>query len=93
MDITIDKFGRITLPKSLRVLLGLTPGKKVNIQITDEGFVAKPVTTPKVEFIEEKGFVYLKYITDSEEKIAMDLDVILKEVREERIDKFLMPLK
>lgn len=97
MNVTVDKFGRIILPKSLRLMLGLTPGKKVNIEVTDEGFIAIPLATTKPILVKEKGFLFVKYVDENEEEVAIDTDVdfnnVLKEVRDERIDKFLKPLK
>ncbi len=97
MNVTIDKFGRIILPKSLRVLLGLTPGKQVNIEVTDEGFIAKPVVTIKPILVEESGFLFVKYVDDNGDEADIDVDIdfdkILQDVRNERIDKFIEPLK
>jgi len=97
MNVTVDKFGRIVLPKSLRVLLGLTPGKQVNIEVTHEGFVAKPVVTIKPILVEESGFLFVKYVDDNGDEADIDVDIdfdkILQDVRNERIDKFIEPLK
>lgn len=97
MNVTIDKFGRIILPKALRQLLGLTPGKEIAIEVTDEGFIATPVVTTKPVLVEENGFSFVKYLNENESASAVDsnvnLDNILEEVRNERIDKFLKPLK
>jgi len=97
MNVTIDKFGRIILPKSLRLMLGLTPGKKVNIEVTDEGFIARPVVTAKPTLVRENGFLFVKYFDENEQEVEIDMDVdfnnVLKEVRDERIDKFLKPLE
>jgi len=78
-------------------MLGLTPGKKVNIEVTGEGFIARPVGTTKPILVREKGFLFVKYVDENEEEVEIDTDVdfnnILKEVRDERIDKFLKPLE
>jgi len=91
MNVTVDKFGRIVLPKSLQVLLGLTPGKQVNIEVTDEGFIAKPVITVKPILVEENGFLFVKYVdengNDADIDVEIDFDKILQDVRNERIDK------
>lgn len=97
MNVTIDKFGRIILPKSLRLMLGLTPGKEITIEVTDQGFIATPVVTTKPVLVEENGFLFVQYLNENESASPTDskinLDNILEEVRNERIDKFLKPLK
>jgi len=97
MNVTIDKFGRIILPKSLRVMLGLTPGKEINIEVTDEGFIATPVVTTKPILVEKDGFLIVKYVDENKVEVEIDTDVnfdnILQEVRDEQIDKFLKPLE
>ena len=97
MNVTVDKFGRIILPKPLRQILGLTPGKKINIEVTNEGFVATPVVTTKPILVEENGFLFVKYIDENDAESTIDLDInfdnILQEVRDERVEKLLKPLK
>lgn len=93
INVTIDKFGRIILPKPLRQSLGLTTGQQVKIQIVGEGFVAKPIVTTKPILVEENGFLLIKYVDGNgeEEKIEedYDFDSILKEVRNDRTDDLL----
>jgi len=97
MNVTIDKFGRIILPKSIRQMLGLTPGKEITIEVTDEGFIATPVVTAKPVLVEENGFLFVQYANENESASAADSNVnfdnILEEVRNKRIDKLLKPLK
>jgi len=97
MNVTIDKFGRIILPKSIRQMLGLTPGKEITIKVTDEGFIATPVATAKPVLVEENGFLFVQYANENESASAADSNVnfdnILEEVRNKRIDKLLKPLK
>jgi len=96
MNLTVDKFGRIVLPKSLRVLLGLTPGKQINIEVTDEGFIAKPVVAIQPILVEEDGFLFVKYVDDNGDEADIDVDIdfdkILQDARNERIDKIIKPL-
>jgi len=97
MNVTIDKFGRVILPKALRQLLGLTPGKEITIEVTNEGFIATPMVTTKPVLVEENGFLFVEYLNENDSASATDsnvnLDNILEEVRNERIGKFLEPLK
>ena len=93
MDVTVDKYGRIILPKSLRQILGLTPGRKVNIQVADGSFVATPVQIFKSVLVEEGHLSIIKLVdkngVEKEREENFDFDNVLKQVRDERIDKFL----
>ena len=93
MDVTIDKYGRIILPKSLRKVLGLTPGRKVNIQVTNGSFVATPVQVFEPVLVKEGHLSIIKLVDkaglEKEKEEDFDFDNALKQVREERIDKFL----
>ena len=97
MNVTIDKFGRIILPKSLRQILGLTPGKEIAIEVTDGGFIATPVVNTQPILVEENGFLFVQYHNENEsistENTNVDFSNILEEVRNERIDKLLKPLQ
>ncbi len=47
--------------------------------------------------VKEDDFLFVKYVDKNEEEVEINTDVdfnnILKEVRDERIDKFLKPLE
>jgi AbrB family looped-hinge helix DNA binding protein len=43
METTVDKFGRIVIPKRLRQDLGLRPGTKLEIETVGEDLLLKPV--------------------------------------------------
>jgi AbrB family looped-hinge helix DNA binding protein len=43
METTVDKFGRIVIPKRLREDLGLRPGTKLEIESVGEDVLLKPV--------------------------------------------------
>ena len=44
MEATIDKFGRIVIPKELRDLFGLKPGSTLKIDSSTEEITLKPVS-------------------------------------------------
>lgn len=50
MEATLDKFGRIVIPKQVRDDLGLSPGSVLKIEERDEEIVLKPIveSTPLV---------------------------------------------
>lgn len=43
MELTIDKFGRVVIPKKLREHLGVGPSLKVEVKETPDGILLKPV--------------------------------------------------
>lgn len=80
MDATIDRFGRIVIPKELRDLFGLRPGSILKVVPTDQAITLKPVDdTPQVS--RKKGVLVIS--TDPGE----DLDIVeyIKKMRDERI--------
>jgi len=44
METTLDRFGRIIIPKKVRSNLGLKPGAHLTIEETDDTIVLKPVS-------------------------------------------------
>lgn len=42
MEVTLDKFGRILIPKSIRKLLGVESGSKLRISCKDSHIVLEP---------------------------------------------------
>lgn len=53
MVVTIDKAGRMVIPKPLRERLNLKPGSKLEAKIENGHFIADPIT-PKV-YLKEQG--------------------------------------
>jgi len=43
METTLDRFGRIIIPKKVRSDFGLKPGTQFNIEETDDTIVLKPI--------------------------------------------------
>lgn len=42
MEVTLDKFGRILLPKALRKALGIRPGAKLSLKVEDSKLTLTP---------------------------------------------------
>jgi AbrB family looped-hinge helix DNA binding protein len=55
MRTTIDKAGRIVVPKAMREELGLAGGQEVEITAADGEIVISPVSVPKRLVIAEDG--------------------------------------
>ncbi|CAN5534435.1 AbrB/MazE/SpoVT family DNA-binding domain-containing protein [soil metagenome] len=57
MRTTIDRAGRLVVPKPLRDELGLQPGQELELQARDGRLEVEPATTP-VTLVEEDGAVF-----------------------------------
>ncbi|BAC89650.1 AbrB/MazE/SpoVT family DNA-binding domain-containing protein [Gloeobacter violaceus] len=78
--LTIDKFGRILIPKKVRDQLGLSASDKLDLEIRDGVILLAP--------IQQEQKVYYKggvLVVDSEP--IGDLRTVIQELREERIRK------
>ena len=43
METTLDKFGRVVIPKEIRDILGLKPGEPLQVEQSDDEVVLKPL--------------------------------------------------
>jgi AbrB family looped-hinge helix DNA binding protein len=57
MRTTIDRAGRIVVPKPLRDELGLSPGQHLELEARDGRLEIEPAVTP-VTLVEEEGAVF-----------------------------------
>jgi AbrB family looped-hinge helix DNA binding protein len=78
MEVTLDKFGRILLPKKLRDHLGLKPGSRLRVVASDEEIALHPTDTDPV-LIDEDGVLVFQG------EVVGDADDLLGSLREERI--------
>jgi AbrB family looped-hinge helix DNA binding protein len=77
---TVDRFGRVVIPKETRDRFGLAPGTSVTLADTDDGILLRPgATAPLVR----KGGVLV--FTG---KVGADARDAVGRVREERIRRF-----
>ena len=81
MEVNIDQFGRVLIPKKIRDHLGITPGAKMNIQEAKNGVVKLKLAEIDEVLHEEGGvLVFQGHRTD-------DLEKAVNSSREERIKK------
>jgi AbrB family looped-hinge helix DNA binding protein len=80
MQLTIDKFGRIVIPKALRDDLQLTSGTMLEVEEKADHLILRPFHEQPV-LMRKNGF--LVYTG----KPVNSLDTVVKQVREERLLK------
>jgi len=75
MSITIDRAGRLVIPKTIRDEMNLVPGSELEIDL-EGGEIRLRLPVPKPRLVEEDGFL----IFSSGEKLDIDIaDFINKE--------------
>jgi len=79
MNTTVDRFGRIVIPKKIRDGLGLEPGSDLVIEATDGGILLRPVEA-EPNLVEHDGV--LVFTGKAEE----DLAAAVERLRTERLD-------
>lgn len=85
MDVTIDKFGRIVIPKVVRDALGLKAGSELQVEITEEETGERTIALrpgqEKALLIDEDGLLVYTGVLQ-----APDFDVVehIRVTREER---------
>jgi len=80
MQLTVDKAGRIVLPKPLRDELNLSPGDSLEVQAAEEQIILRPVrTTSPLE--KERGVWVFR---TGEELRASSVEETLRQLRQER---------
>jgi AbrB family looped-hinge helix DNA binding protein len=55
MEVTLDRFGRVVIPKSLRIDLGLSSGSVLEVEEVEDGILLKPAR--ETSQVEDRGGV------------------------------------
>ncbi len=85
MKTTIDRAGRVVIPKAIRDRAGLTPGSEVEIA-EDNGEIKLSQSAPQGRVIERDGYL----LWESEEPVPEDATLrAISEAREERYRELL----
>jgi len=85
METTLDRFGRIVIPKQMRDDLGLSPGSVLKLEERDEGIILKPVTEKSPLALKDGILVFTG-------EVEGDLEAALQRDRDERSRKLLADL-
>lgn len=80
MKTTLDRFGRVVVPKEIRDRLGLRPGAEIEIDEKGNEVVLKPVEQGPALMVKEGVLVYSG-------KAAGDIRGAVRAHREERVRK------
>lgn len=82
MDLILDKFGRILIPKAVRRRLGLAPGTKLRLEVGEGGIVLQPLAD-EPPLVEREGIL----ISTASLEDGTDLDVVdrIRELRRSRL--------
>lgn len=81
MQTTIDKFGRMVIPKALRDELDLRPGSVLDVERASVGIVLKPVLEDQPLIVKEGLLVYSG---DRTGEVSGDLDRAVENERDRR---------
>lgn len=89
MEVTIDKFGRILIPKKLRVMFGLVPGQIIDLLADKEQQqLSLRIASPQKELKVEKTSYGLPIIQNGSSPLAtFDTVQFLNESRMEYLNK------
>ncbi len=83
MTITMDKAGRVVIPKELRKAANLQPNTPLEIRVENGGVV---IETPVIEaqIVMKNGFAVLRFPEGTPKLTDFDLNRIREEIEEER---------
>lgn len=86
MFATLDKFGRVLIPKKVREHLGITPDSSLNIIYEGNRIIIEPISESE-PLIEKNGLLIFTG------KIQDNLDTVVDRNRSGRMQKLLFPGK
>ncbi|MBX7071261.1 MAG: AbrB/MazE/SpoVT family DNA-binding domain-containing protein [Microthrixaceae bacterium] len=72
MKVTMDRAGRVVLPKSIRDLLGLEPDEELDIAVDGTGIRLQPRSRPRRQLVEVDGWPVIGSVIDH---VTTDADV------------------
>ena len=87
MKTTIDRAGRVVIPKSVRESAGLKPGTAVRIEYRDGKVEIEPVGK-RVRWVREGSFVVARAPRGTPPMTNEQVRRIIEETREERMRQF-----
>lgn len=58
MQTTLDRYGRVVIPKQARDRAGLAPGSELEVVVTDDGLMLKPIEEQPAMLVREGVLVF-----------------------------------
>jgi AbrB family looped-hinge helix DNA binding protein len=77
---TLDRFGRVLIPKKVRTRLGISPGDVLVVESRDDGILIKPIDD-EPHLVDKEGVLVFSGTSTG------DIVRAVKEHREQRLDK------
>jgi AbrB family looped-hinge helix DNA binding protein len=84
MKTTIDRAGRMVIPKKLRERAGIKAGAELDVRLNEDGALEIVPSRPKGEVVYENGLAFWR---TGREITAEEIDRAIEQVREERLDE------
>jgi|WetSurMetagenome_2_1015567.scaffolds.fasta_scaffold1160362_1 AbrB family looped-hinge helix DNA binding protein len=88
MKTTIDRAGRVVIPKAIRDRAGLHPGAQLDIRL-DNGRVEISPQPPQGRVIEDGGFLFWESAPGTPPITGEMIDQAIQDVRREREDEII----
>ncbi len=88
MEATIDRFGRIIIPKELRDLFGLKPGSTLEVIPSEQEITLRMVESEPL-IARKNGVLIIKTEIRGNEDIVQ----LIRKQRDERLEKLIGPIK
>ncbi len=72
-QVTLDRFGRIVIPKAVRIDLGLSSGSALVLEEIEEGILLKPLRE-EPDVVEEDGVLVFTGAAEGDLTVAVEND-------------------
>jgi AbrB family looped-hinge helix DNA binding protein len=83
MKTTIDKAGRVVIPKKIREAIGLKPGTELDVRLCDGRIEIEPEPLP-IRLVERDGLLVVEPLVPVEPLTVEMVNEVLEQLRAER---------
>jgi AbrB family looped-hinge helix DNA binding protein len=83
MKTTIDKAGRVVIPKKIREAIGLKPGTELDVRLCDGRIEIEPEPLP-IRLVERDGLLVVEPLVPVEPLTVEMVNAVLEQLRAER---------
>lgn len=85
MKTTIDRAGRVVIPKALRDRAGLQAGSEIEVNLRD-GLIEIAPPPPQGRLIRKNGLLFWEPAPGSPETTLEEINEAIRQLREERVE-------